>query len=333
MRNNGIYYIVTSGKRGRRVWTSLHTKDEGDANTLFEEHEREHRRKTRLFLSSFGEDFRQRQSLNYSPRNLEIHAACVKNFIRLCGDKPISRIATYDAEAYRQLRAKKVSPVTVNIELRSLKAAFNDAKRLGLIVSNPFQDVKPVRITDEEQPFLDEFEFQKLLEAIDDSDFRNLVIFTIITMMRRGEVIHLRWKDVDLQRKVIMIRNHEGFRVKGGKSRMIPMSDWLYAFLSHRQRRSEYVFSDENGKPLLRDTVSKKFKRYVRKAKLNEDLHFHSLRHSGISLRINRGVSPAFVQQIAGHSSLLTTEIYTHYENRNLIEAVNNFPLLDAVNL
>lgn len=68
-------------------------------------------------------------------------------------------------------------------------------------------------------------------------------------------------------------------------------------------------------------SISRRFKRCVRKARLDDRIHFHSLRHTGISWLINRGVAPQFVERIAGHSSLAVTSIYSHVENDNLLRA------------
>ncbi len=144
-------------------------------------------------------------------------------------------------------------------------------------------------------------------------------------MMRLGEITNLQWVDVDLVRREIHLRSNGEFRVKGGKPRTIPMNDWVYHFLASKARRSEHVFSKRNGCPLNGPAVSRRFKSYVRRAGLSERIHFHSLRHTGISWLINKGVPLPFVQRIAGHSSLTVTEIYTHLEDKSLISAINSF--------
>jgi len=108
---------------------------------------------------SFSEDFQKRARLNFAEGRVKIYALTFKAFIRLCGDIPIQRVSTYDVGTINQLLAKEVSPVTLNIDLRSLRAAFNDAKRLRFIDENPFQDVKLARLPNTEAPSLSEVEF------------------------------------------------------------------------------------------------------------------------------------------------------------------------------
>ena len=295
------------------------------AKRILEELDQDRQCKALLTANSFFQDFLKRAPLGFHEKTVEMYAQGFKNFLRICGNKPIGKIAPLDVETFKQKRAQKISPVSVNIELRSLKAAFHEAKRLRLIEESPFEGVKQVRVPYKEASYLSEAEFLILLTVIDDADFKALVKFAVLTMMRRGEIANLRWADVDLTRKEIRVRSNGEFRVKSGKPRTIPMNNWVSDFLAARVRRGEYVFSNSSGHAIDGSAVSRKFKRYVRKAGLNEGIHFHSLRHTGISWLINRGVPPSFVQRIAGHSSLSVTQVYTHLEDKNLITAINGF--------
>ncbi len=299
--------------------------DEGEAKELLQEFEYERRQRARVVVSSFFQDFLKGAPLSFRKKTIELYAQSFKNFLRLCGDKPIRKIVPLDVEAFKRNRSEEVSPVSVNIELRTLRAAFHEAKRLKLIEENPFDGVKEVRVPWKEARYLSENEFRLLLTTMNDGDFKNLLTFAVFTMMRLGEIVNVRWYNVDFTRKEIHVRSNGDFRVKGGKPRSIPMNHWVYHFLASKVRRSEYVFSKRDGCPLKGGAVSRRFKRYVRKAGLDNGIHFHSLRHTGISWLINKGVPPAFVQRIAGHSSLTVTEGYTHLEDKNLITAINAF--------
>ncbi len=323
-RHNGIYYIVISKKR-KRVWRSLRTGNKAQAKRVLEEFEGDRRCRASLTTSSFFKDFLNIAPLSFRKKTVEMYGQSFKNFLRVCGNRPIRKISPLDVETLKHKRAQEVSPVSVNIELRSLKAAFSEAKRLRLIEDSPFEGMKQIRVPYKEAGYLSEVEFLRLLTAIDDADFKALVKFAVLTMMRRGEIANLRWADVDLTRKEIRVRSNGEFRVKSGKPRAIPMNNWVSDFLAARVRRGEYVFSNSSGHAIDGSAVSRRFKRYVHKAGLNIGIHFHSLRHTGISWLINRGVPPPFVQRIAGHSSLSVTQGYTHLEDKNLITAINGF--------
>lgn len=90
-----------------------------------------------------------------------------------------------------------------------------------------------------------------------------------------------------------------------------------------------YVFPGENGERLGAESLSRRFKRYVQRAGLSDKLHFHSLRHTGTSWLVQRGVSLFVVQKLLGHSSPTVTQIYSHLSDQNLQQAVQQLgPLL-----
>ncbi len=103
------------------------------------------------------------------------------------------------------------------------------------------------------------------------------------------------------------------------------MSEEVYGLLNSRIQKGEYVFTNRKGRRLNPSTVSHRFKKAVRHAGLADSIHFHRLRHTGIFWLINKGVPPPFVQRIAGHSSLTVTAVYTHFEDKSLISAINAF--------
>jgi integrase len=267
-RDNGVYYVVQLVRR-RRKWRSLRTCDELEARQLFEPIRREEEKKTCYYLSDYCEDFEKRARVHLSNGTIEIYKSSVKNFVRVCGDLPITKVTTLDVESFKEMRIREVKPVTLNIELRTLRALFNDALRLKLINENPFKNVKLARTLNEEAAHLDEEDFHKLILAIDDIEFRNIVVFATFTMMRRSEIVNLLWSDVNIDRKIIIVRNHDNFRVKGGRPRVIPMCGWVYNFLFRAQRTSSHVFADSLRRPLQPDSITSRFKRYAKKAKMN----------------------------------------------------------------
>ncbi len=323
-RKNGFFYIV-SCKGSRRIWRSLRTRDLEAAQLLFVEAEESMERSRRTTLSSFFRDFLERAPLTYQDKTISIYERSFRKFLKSCGDKAIKLVVPADAERFKVVRSREISPVSVNIELKSLRAAFNESRRMQLTERNPFDGLKLVRVPYREAAHLTEDELSGLLCSINDKEFRHIIKFAVLTMMRRGEIVNLRWKDIDLARKQIHVRSTDTFIVKGGKPRAIPMSEWVSQFLKQRSQKEVFVFLSRDGKRLDGNALSRRFKRHVRRSGLNDAIHFHSLRHTGISLLINKGVPSNFVQQIAGHSSLRVTEVYTHYERKSLCDAMRAF--------
>ena len=229
-----------------------------------------------------------------------------------------------DVERFKCHRMKEgVKPITVNVQLRHLRASFNEAVRLRLIPESPFSGFKFLPVDPNEAAFVSESDLRRLITVIEDLEFRNLVLVTFVMAFRRGEVINLRWADIDFNTGYVHIRSHGKFRTKGGKKRSIPLNGWVAKYLLQKPRIGEYVFSQPDGRPFVGDPVTRRFKRKVRKAGLDDAIHFHSLRHGGLSWMSAQGMPLAFVQRIAGHSTLRITQAYTHVEDNSLHAAMS----------
>jgi site-specific recombinase XerD len=143
--------------------------------------------------------------------------------------------------------------------------------------------------------------------------------------MRQGELVNLRWQDVDLHRKLIHIHSNATFKTKHGKRRTIPLNDVATQLLKSKAVHSvgEYVFT-LSGRQVKESWVSHKFKYYVYAARLKDDrLHFHSLRHTFASWLVQDGVSIYEVQKLLGHSNISVTQVYSHLQPEQLHDTVN----------
>jgi len=161
-----------------------------------------------------------------------------------------------------------VKPVSVNIELRTLRAAFKTAKRWKLIESNPFSDVELVATPDQAPHFLTVQDFERLLGCIAEGWLRELVLFAVLTGMRRGEILNLKWEQIDSSQRVVTVETSQTFRTKQGRRRTIPLNETaLYLLNSTKEKStSSYVFT-LNDRPILGNWASALFRRYVREAK------------------------------------------------------------------
>jgi integrase len=243
----------------------------------------------------------------------------------LIGDPLLVEITAEHFDRYKSERLKRISPVTVNIELRCLRAAFNTARRWKLIERHPFVDVSMASVPRQTPTFVSPQDFQRLLEGIQEKWLRDVVVFAVLTGMRRGEILNLRWLDVDLVRRVLHIETRPGFHSKQGKRRTIPLNKTALVLLHSRRGKSasEFVFT-LNDRQIFGDWVTHLFKRYVRKVGLDNDrLRFHSLRHTFASWLVQGGATLYEVQKLLGHSSPRVTEIYSHLQPEQLHDTVN----------
>jgi integrase len=231
------------------------------------------------------------------------------------------------AEHFDQYKAewlKQVKPVSVNIELRALRAAFSTAKRWRLIESDPFSEVELASVPERTPLFLTIKDAKRLLACIHEDWLREAVLFALLTGMRRSEVLNLKWENVDFSRRLIHIESNPSFKTKQGRRRTIPLNATALRLVRSRQGKSscEYVFS-LNDRPIYGNWVQHLFKRYVRRAGLSEGIHFHSLRHTFASWLVQSGASLYEIQKLLGHSGPQVTQIYAHLSPSELHETVD----------
>lgn len=132
--------------------------------------------------------------------------------------------------------------------------------------------------------------------------------------LRVSEVCNLMINDIDSSRMLILIRNS-----KGNKDRYVPMSKSLLRVLRlyfKQYKPKEYLFNGQRSTKYSRSSCQKVFKKYIDNKK-----SFHTLRHSGLTAMMERGVNLRIIQKVAGHASSKTTEIYTHVSRESILQA------------
>jgi integrase len=120
-----------------------------------------------------------------------------------------------------------------------------------LTESNPVDGVSMASVPQQSPVFFKSDDFQRLVNCIKEGWFREVVLFAVLTGLRKGEILNLRWTDVDLTRQMVNIESSATFKTKQGKRRTIPLNDSAVFVLMGRQGKSlsEYVFV-LNDKPL-----------------------------------------------------------------------------------
>ncbi|HWP82849.1 MAG TPA: tyrosine-type recombinase/integrase [Bacteroidota bacterium] len=323
-RSNGYYHVSYRNDQGR--WTSISTgtKSKSEANEFFSDlKERLAQRKQVISFSEYAGRYLDYSLVNHSPASTEKVRLVTRRFLEIIGDKVLDRITPFDIEGYKTQRAKLVSPVSVNIELRTLKAMFSMAVKWDVVEKSPFRSVRFIRVPERSPVFLSSKDFERLLSVIQQDWLKAICIFAANTGLRRGELINLRWISVDLERRLIKVQNSEEFSTKSKKERIIPLNLPAVKVLMSLPHRGEYVFTDISGAKLDPTTVSKSFREAAVAAELDSGIKFHSLRHTFASWLIQNGASIYEVQKLLGHSSVVVTQIYAHLRLEELETAVN----------
>lgn len=271
----------------------------------------------RISLSEFRKLYISKYSVvNKSERTVKLDDGALKTFERHIGDRQLSEITPELVEGFKADRILNVSPTTLNIELRCIRAALNLAVEWDYLSANPFAKIRQLKVPDSINPmFMDIIQLQAFLSSIDDSAHFTLFSFYASTGARRNEALGLEWTDVDFEKGIALLR-----KTKGGKARVIPLRSTLKILMEDLPHSSEYVF------PFRPDFVNKLFRRYAKKSGLPKYFHVHSLRHSFLTYAVSTSKDLRGAQTLAGHSKISTTEIYLHTQIDNLREIVEGLP-------
>ena len=282
------------------------------------------------WFDDFRIDYLQYVETNLSKKSLDNAKRVMKLFCNFIEKKKLAQIQPSDGEDYKQMRKSQkvhVSDATINMDIRTLKAAFKFAVNTGKLREHPFQSVKLIRCPRKQMATFAQSEFNHLISLVREPWLVDIVKFDVNTGLRRGEIMNLKWQDVDLANKRMIIQSSEGYQVKHGKYRNVPLNKEALAIVSSQRRVAEWVFTTNEGKRFRDEFVSKKFKDYIRICKLSEELHFHSLRATFATWAISAGMSIYAVRTILGHASVKTTEPYAAYEMDALQEAVEKIAI------
>lgn len=225
------------------------------------------------------------------------------------------------SEMKETLRKGK-SPATVNRYLAALSHVFTKAvKEWEWMDSNPMRKVERFTEPRGRVRYLDESEKDRLLQSCKDhpvTELYPIVILAISTGMRQGEILNLKWQDVDLNRGRCVLHD-----TKNGERRAVPIVGLAKSVLTDwskiRKLNTDLVFSGRN--PRTPIFIRKPWMEAVADAEL-EDFRFHDLRHTAASYLAMSGASLAEIAEILGHKTLSMVRRYAHLSEGHTSEVV-----------
>jgi integrase len=229
---------------------------------------------------------------------------------------------------------EEVSNATKRHRHSHLSTFFRWAVEKGWADENPVEKVNKPRKEEKTKAFFEPEDVEKVLNAIDayrrvrkgepgptpsDAWLKEIIVVAFGTGLRRGELLNLQWRDVDLDNGRLFVRHRDDFKPKNGQERSVTLVGDAREMLEAMHEAAnpipnEPVFTDDRGESPRPDRVTKRFKHYVRKAKLRdrEELHFHSLRHSTASHLTMEGHPKEVVADVLGHTTTRMADKYSH---------------------
>jgi len=281
-------------------------------------------------LEEFKAQFLTYSANNNKPSQLYSKECILKNhLLPAFGTWRLDRLGFMDVEQYKARKLKqKLAPKTVNNHLAVLRKALALAVECGVLQHIP--RVKLLRAAKSDFRFLSFEETDRFLEATE-PDWTAMLTTAIKTGLRIGELLALRWEDVDLVSGRFVVRrtlwNGQEGLPKGGRSREVPLCETaLTALKRHRHLRSYYVFCGSDGSRLTHSIVKSIVPRTCRRAGLAKRVTWHDLRHTFASHLVMRGVALKAVQELLGHATIDMTMRYAHlspHVNRDAVKLLD----------
>jgi integrase len=323
--------------RGRQIRRSLKTTEEASARTraiqlvaeLSQSAEGRQTIATDVLLADLAAEYiRHIEAEQLAPRTIAKYRWMSKQVLKLAAKMQVTTLSQVDLaflDAYRLRRqAAGSAPKTIFNETISFKQLLNFAVSRGMIVKSPLKEVKIRKPKPRPQPFWTIDQVRTILAAAAKSPYRNVFLFLAETGMRIGEVIHLSWNDIDLERRVAYVREKQigkkptdVWKPKTGRQRVVPLSHEVIEMLRSQPRKDRWVFRrpnnhDPNGTAMRASDrgVLGNLKRVLKSVGLAG--HTHTFRHSFISHALMRGVPEAMVREWVGHVDPDTIRHYTH---------------------
>lgn len=332
-RKNGFVYYIYFNYNGKKHGKSTGTDDKKTAQMILKEIEAKLAKNTfkleditpqkSVYLKDFAVEYLEYSKSRKAVKTFNSDRLSLRKFIEFTGNITITSVTPKLIDKYLIKRVEEVKTSSVNVEIRHLKAAFSSAVKWDHIKKNPFIGIKQFSTPKNKAIFFTDKEISALIDVIEESWLIDIVIFAVNTGLRIGELVNLKWVDIDFNKKHIMVKNSNTFTTKNKLERKVPLNQEARNLLLTLPHLSEYAFPNGNGKIRDRVFVSRRFKRYIRLLKLNEEFTFHSLRHTFASHLVRNGISLYQVAKIMGHTNSKTTELYAHLAPDDLQDAVD----------
>jgi len=256
---------------------------------------------------------REMISRKYSPNTIKAYIHYNEGLLKFIGKEPNS-IAEGDIKdfLFHLVEEKRVSTSTLNSAINALKFYYGTIlkKKFSYEIKRPRKDKKlPVVLSKEE--------VVKVFSNVNNIKHKAILMLVYSAGLRVSEVVKLKPEDIDSNRKLIFIKG-----AKGRKDRYTTLSNVALETLRiyyKSVKPKDWLFPGQRkGRHISTRTVEKVFENAVGKTGIKKDVSVHSLRHSYATHLLESGVDLRYIQELLGHKSSKTTEIYTHVSRKDL---------------
>ena len=251
----------------------------------------------------------------YSERTVITYIEAIKTFLGFLRGKRIEEITNMDVMSFNEsyILKNRFSWSYQNQIISALKLFFNQVINKELVVSEIRRPRRSKKLPD----IFSVEEIERLLKSIRNIKHKSALGLIYACGLRRSELIGLRISAIDSKRKILIIRE-----AKGNKDRIVPLPERMIELLREYYklyRPKEWLFEGQKaGEPYSETSLRQAFMQAMKAADIKKKLSLHSLRHSYATHLLENGIDLRFIQELLGHRSSKTTEIYTHVRVKSI---------------
>lgn len=248
---------------------------------------------------------------NYSPKTVKAYTTCIRYFLARVDTIPdnISREEIVDFLLF--LQSQKKSPKTINLYKEAIKFFYREVLKQEQEI-----DIRLSREAKKLPVVLTKSEILQIVDSIKNEKHRFIIRLSYSAWLRVSDVINLQVWDFDFENLTIHIKWW-----KWEKDRITIFSESLkkdILKLSQLKSGNELLIESERWWPLTTRSLQKIFTQALKKSGIKKIATFHSLRHSFATHLLENGTDIRYIQELLGHASIKTTQIYTKVMNTNI---------------
>jgi integrase/recombinase XerD len=265
------------------------------------------------------------KSTRYSDNTIETYCDALKQFLVYHKSTEISEITNQHLINFNNdyIIKNKLSASYQNQIINAIKLYFIRIENKKLSIENIFRPKREKKLPN----VLSKQEVKAILESLGNIKHKAMLSLIYSCGLRRSELLNLKLTDIDSKRNIIIIR-----KAKGKKDRIVPLSIKILEllrtyFLAYKPKKWLFEGQD-NINQYDERSIANVLKQALIKSKINKPVSLHWLRHSYATHLLEAGTDIRYIQELLGHNSTKTTEIYTHVSSKQLQKIVSPFDTL-----
>jgi integrase/recombinase XerD len=271
-------------------------------------------------LTLFAVLTREMRLRNYSLKTIKAYKSCLRSFVHYFSPQHPRDLSSEEIRSYllHLIDEEKYAAATINQVFNALRFLYVELYKMPFTIESIPRPQKELKLPN----VLSQEEVLKIFSKVKNLKHKTLLMLIYSAGLRVGESVQLKISDIDGERKMIHLRS-----AKGKKDRYTLLSDAALDALRiyyKKYRPKEYLFEGQGERVHLSErSIQHVFERAVKTAGIRKPISLHSLRHSFATHLLESGVDLRYIQELLGHNSSKTTEIYTHVSKKSLGKIVN----------